>query len=77
MQHQEQENTSIHTAAVPTGMIGTVLGSKYELLSVLGSGGMSSVYITGFDGPLVGYSASEPWRRAQTNFQEAGVAHPL
>jgi hypothetical protein len=35
------------------------------------SSGMSSVYITGFDGPLVGYSPSEPWRRSQTNFEEA------
>jgi hypothetical protein len=37
----------------------------------LWSSGMSSVYITGFDSPLVGYSPSEPWRRAQTNFEVA------
>jgi hypothetical protein len=35
------------------------------------SSGMSSVYITGFDGPMVGYSPSEPWRRSQTNFEFA------
>jgi len=35
------------------------------------SSGMSSVYITGYDGPMVGYSPSEPWRRSQTNFELA------
>jgi len=35
------------------------------------SSGMSSIYITGFDSPLVGYSPSEPWRRSQTNFEVA------
>ncbi|MGI8988594.1 MAG: carboxypeptidase regulatory-like domain-containing protein [Bryobacteraceae bacterium] len=33
------------------------------------SSGMSSVSISGFDSPLVGYSPSEPWRRTQTNFE--------
>lgn len=33
------------------------------------SSGMSSVSISGFDSPMVGYSASEPWRRTQTNFE--------
>lgn len=33
------------------------------------SSGMSSVVVSGFDSPLVGYSASEPWRRTQTNFE--------
>ena len=33
------------------------------------SSGMSSISISGFDSPLVGYSASEPWRRTQTNFE--------
>ena len=37
------------------------------------SSGLSSVYITGFDGPLVGYSPSEPWRRSQTNFEIANT----
>ena len=37
------------------------------------SSGLSSVYITGFDGPMVGYSPSEPWRRSQTNFEEAST----
>jgi len=35
------------------------------------SSGMSSVYITGYDSPIVGYSPSEPWRRSQTNFELA------
>src|SRR2546423_9155158 len=29
------------------------------------SSGMSSISIAGFDSPMVGYSASEPWRRSQ------------
>ncbi len=33
------------------------------------SSGMSSISISGFNSPLVGYSPSEPWRRSQTNFQ--------
>jgi hypothetical protein len=33
------------------------------------SSGMTSMSIAGFDSPLVGYSPSQPWRRAQTNFQ--------
>ncbi len=33
------------------------------------SSGMSSISIAGFDSPLVGYSASEPWRRSQTTFE--------
>ncbi len=33
------------------------------------SSGMSSIVINGYDSPMVGYSASEPWRRSQTNFQ--------
>lgn len=33
------------------------------------SSGMSSISIAGFDSPMVGYSASEPWRRTQTNFE--------
>ena len=33
------------------------------------SSGMSSISIAGFDSPMVGYSASEPWRRSQTNFE--------
>jgi hypothetical protein len=33
------------------------------------SSGMSSIVIAGFDSPLVGYSASQPWRRSQTNFE--------
>lgn len=33
------------------------------------SSGMSSMSIAGFDSPLVGYSPSQPWRRAQTNFE--------
>lgn len=37
------------------------------------SSGMSSIYITGFDSPLVGYSPSEPWRRSQTNFEVANT----
>ena len=34
---------------------------------------MSSVSISGYDSPLVGYSPSEPWRRSQTNFEEANT----
>ena len=34
---------------------------------------MSSVSISGYDSPLVGYSSSEPWRRSQTNFEEANT----
>ena len=37
------------------------------------SSGMSSVSISGYDSPLVGYSPSEPWRRSQTNFEEANT----
>lgn len=37
------------------------------------SSGISSVYITGFDSPVVGYSPSEPWRRSQTNFELANA----
>jgi hypothetical protein len=32
------------------------------------SSGMSSIHIDGYDAPMVGFSASLPWRRAQTNF---------
>ena len=37
------------------------------------SSGMSSVSIAGYDSPLVGYSPSQPWRRAQTNFELANT----
>ncbi len=37
------------------------------------SSGMSSVSIAGFDSPMVGYSPSQPWRRAQTNFEFANT----
>src|SRR5205823_10950528 len=33
------------------------------------SSGMSSISIPGYDSPMVGYYASEPWRRPPTNFE--------
>lgn len=55
-------NTDTGTnASEAIGIKGANLGDTF-------SSGLSSIDITGFANPLVGYSASLPWKRAETNF---------